>query len=102
MPPPTSVRASGGGTASRLWLQILADVLGVEVATVSTTEGAAYGAAVLAAVGIGWFPSVERACEALVTTTPAASPGADAVAYDAGYAAYRELYPELVPFFHRG
>ncbi len=47
MPAPAQVRASGGGTASPLWRQILADVLGAELATVSTTEGAAYGAALL-------------------------------------------------------
>jgi xylulokinase len=36
-----------------LWRQILADVLGVELAMVNTTEGAAYGAAILAGVGVG-------------------------------------------------
>ena len=44
-PAPDQIRASGGGTASPLWRQILADVLGAEIATVSTSEGAAYGAA---------------------------------------------------------
>jgi hypothetical protein len=48
MPAPSQVRASGGGIASALWRQILADVLETELATVSTTEGAASGAAVLA------------------------------------------------------
>ncbi|HSM37881.1 MAG TPA: xylulokinase, partial [Candidatus Limnocylindrales bacterium] len=43
MPRPALVRASGGGTASPLWRQILADVLAAEIATVSTAEGAAYG-----------------------------------------------------------
>ncbi|MGP1675223.1 MAG: FGGY-family carbohydrate kinase, partial [Candidatus Limnocylindrales bacterium] len=61
MPAPAQVRASGGGIASPLWRQILADVLGAEVATVSTTEGAGYGAGVLAAVGASWFGSVEEA-----------------------------------------
>src|SRR5207248_7994322 len=55
MAPPTEIRASGGGTASPLWRQILADVLGADIATVTTAEGAAYGAAVLAAVGAAWF-----------------------------------------------
>ncbi len=55
MPAPTEIRASGGGTASPLWRQVLADILDAEIATVSTTEGAAYGAALLAAVGGGWF-----------------------------------------------
>ena len=75
MPAPTQIRASGGGTASPLWRQILADVLGAEIATVSTTEGAAYGAGLLAAVGAGWFPTVEAATAALVQATPVAAPG---------------------------
>ena len=75
MPAPAQIRASGGGTASPLWRQILADVLDAEIATVATTEGAAYGAGLLAAVGAGWFPDVEAATSALVTATPVASPG---------------------------
>jgi xylulokinase len=102
MPPPAQVRASGGGTASPLWRQILADVLEAEVATVSTTEGAAYGAALLAGVGAGWFATVEGATDALVTVAPAASPGPDAPAYRDAHAAYRDLYPALAPTFHRG
>ena len=70
MPAPAQIRASGGGTASPLWRQILADVLDAEIATVDTTEGAAYGAGLLAAVGAGWFPSVEAATDALVHATP--------------------------------
>ena len=101
MPAPAQVRVSGGGTASPLWRQILADVLEAEVATVSTTEGAAYGAAMLGAVGAGWFGSVEAAAKALVTVMPAASPGQDVGAYRAAHEAYRELYPALAPTFHR-
>jgi xylulokinase len=101
MPAPSQIRASGGGTASPLWRQILADVLGAEIATVNTTEGAAYGAGLLAAVGAGWFPSVDAACEALVTATTAATPGPDAPAYADAHAIYRDLYPALAPSFRR-
>lgn len=101
MPPPTRIRASGGGTASPVWRQILADVLDAEIATVGTTEGAAYGAAVLAAVGGGWFESVDAAAGAWVTTTVVASPGPDAAGYRERHLAYRELYPALAPTFHR-
>ena len=66
-----------------------------------TTEGAAYGAAVLAAVGAGWFPTVEAAAGALVTATPVAAPGPDAPAYVAAHATYRGLYPALAPTFHK-
>jgi xylulokinase len=100
MPPPTRIRASGGGTASPLWRQILADVLGSEIDTVATTEGAASGAGILAAVGAGWFATVPVATRSWITTSAAASPGPDAAAYAAAHARYRELYPALVPTFH--
>ncbi len=101
MPMPGQIRASGGGLASPLWTQILADVLGAEIATPTTTEGAAYGAALLAAVGAGWFPTVEAAAEAVVRATPAAEPGPDAARYAEAHAIYRSLYPALAPAFHR-
>jgi xylulokinase len=101
MPAPAQIRASGGGTASPLWRQILADVLGAEIATVDTTEGAAYGAGLLAAVGAGWFPSVEAATGALVSATPVADPGPDTPRYATAHGVYRELYPALAPTFRR-
>jgi xylulokinase len=101
MPAPSQVRASGGGTASPLWRQILADVLQAEIATVDTTEGAAYGAGVLAAVGAGWFDSVEAAADSWVHATPAATPGGDAERYAEAHARYRELYPALAATFHK-
>jgi xylulokinase len=101
MPAPAQIRASGGGTVSPLWRQILADVLGAEIAAVNTSEGAAYGAGLLAAVGAGWYVSVEDATTALVTATPAATPGPDVSRYAAAHAIYRELYPALAPTFPR-
>ncbi|HET9436032.1 MAG TPA: FGGY-family carbohydrate kinase, partial [Candidatus Limnocylindrales bacterium] len=91
----------GGGTASPLWRQILADVLDAEIATVNTSEGAAYGAALLAAVGAGWFPTVEAATGAVVTATPVAAPGPAVATYAEAHAVYRNLYPALAPTFPR-
>ena len=101
MPSPTTIRASGGGTASPVWRSILADVLGADIATVDTPEGAAFGAALLAAVGAGWYPTVAAAADATVRTTPAATPGPDAARYAEIHALYRDLYPALAPTFHR-
>src|SRR5439155_13644342 len=101
VPAPGQIRASGGGIASPLWRQILADVLGAEIATVSTTEGAAYGAALLAATGAGWFASVETAVDTLVSAAPTAQPGSDQALYAEAHAIYRELYPALAPVFPR-
>ena len=102
MPVPTRIRASGGGTASPVWRQILADVLEAEIATVATTEGAAYGTGVLAAVGAGWHASVAAATEAWVETTVVATPGSDAAVYRERHAGYRALYPALAPTFRAG
>jgi xylulokinase len=101
MPPPAQVRASGGGTASPLWRQILADVLETEIATVNTSEGAAFGAALLSTVAAGWYQSVESAVGALVEAQPAAAPGPDAARYREAHVTFRKLYPALTPFFHR-
>jgi xylulokinase len=101
MPRPLEIRASGGGLASDTWRQILADVLEAELVTTSTTEGAAFGAAILAAVGAGWYRDVPAAVDALVRTVPAAAPGPERGMYAAAHAAYRDLYPALAPGFHR-
>jgi xylulokinase len=98
--PPDQIRASGGGTRSPLWRQILADVLEAEIATVPTEEGAAYGAALLAAVGAGWFPSVAGATEKVVKVEPVATPSEDVGLYREAHTRYQALYPALSPTFH--
>lgn len=98
---PDQVRASGGGTRSSLWRQILADVLEAEIATVPTEEGAGYGAALLAAVGAGWHGSVEEAAAAVVKVEPAAQPSDDVDLYRSAHKSYQGLYPALRPTFHR-
>lgn len=98
----TQVRASGGGTKSRLWRQILASALGSELVTVNTTEGAAFGAALLAGVGAGAWPDVRSACRACVHLTGQTDPlEQDVTAYAQSYKVYRELYPALKPIFPR-
>jgi len=101
MPPPTQVRASGGGTASALWRRILADVLDVELVGTGTTEGAAYGAALLATPAAGMFTSVDEVVRAAVSVTPMAEPGPDRAVYAERHALHRELYPALAPLFPR-
>jgi xylulokinase len=101
MPRPAQLRASGGGLASETWRQVLADVLEAELLTTSTTEGASFGAATLAAVGVGWFDDVAAAAASLVHTSPVAEPQIGRPGYVDAYAAYRELYPALAPIFHR-
>jgi len=94
------VRVAGGGAKSALWRRICASALKVELVTVNSTEGAAYGAALLAGVGAGAWPSVEAACDATIAVTGRDAPDpAWAETYDALYPRYRDLYPALKPTF---
>ena len=97
--PLRELRASGGGTNSPLWRQIIADVLGAPISLTRTAEGVATGAAILAAVAAGWYPTVEAACEAMVEVTDTTEPGSNAGAYEKAYAVYRSLYPALKDTF---
>ena len=94
------VRVSGGGAQSDLWLQIIADVTGLPVRAVGTPEGAAHGAAILAATGTGAFTSVSQATELAVDLGPVFDPGADVGIYDEAYTIYGGLYPALRDSFH--
>ena len=96
----TQVRASGGGTKGALWRQILASVLEAELVTVNTTEGAAYGAALLAGVGAGAWPDVASACQTCIKITGSTHPeGSQVAVYRKTYPIFQELYPALKPIF---
>ncbi len=95
------VRGSGGGMKGALWRQILASVLESELVSVNTTEGAAYGAALLAGVGAGAWTGVPAACAQAVKITGSTRPDpAQSEAYRKGYRLYRDLYPALRESFH--
>jgi len=98
----TQVRASGGGTKGALWRNVLASVLDAELVTVNTSEGAAYGAAILAGVGAGAWADVQSACKAVVKITGSDRPApAESEAYRNSYSVYRELYPALKSTFEK-
>jgi xylulokinase len=98
--PMTTIRVGGGGARSRLWRQIQADVYGREVEIVEAEEGAAYGAAILAGVGGGLWPSVDAACTAVVRVAERVRPDeTSAAATKTGYAAYRRVYPAIKSIF---
>lgn len=52
-----TIYAVGGGTKATIWMQIIADILGVEIVTADVTVGASFGDAVMAAIGVGHFKS---------------------------------------------
>src|SRR5919201_6948439 len=89
-------RASGGGARSRLWLEIVASVLGLPLELTAVEEGAAYGAALLGGVAAGVFADVHEAVVACVATRDRVEPREPwRRAYESGYARFRALYPAL-------
>jgi xylulokinase len=94
--PVTQIRLGGGGARSPLWRQIQADVYAHEVELVAAEEGAAYGAAILAAVGVRHFSSVDDACDAVVHVASRVKPDpVSSALLQKNYAAFRRLYPAL-------
>jgi xylulokinase len=101
--PVTRIILGGGGARSPLWRQIQADVYGHPVETVAAEEGAAYGAAVLAGVGAGIWPSVDEACDAIVRSSGVTRPDSARVsAMSRQYEAYQRVYPALRSVFPHG
>jgi xylulokinase len=98
--PIDEVRVVGGGSRSRLWMQIKADVLGRPVRPV-LGESCALGAASLAAVAAGWHPDVPAAAKALLGDLgPAFEPNPDtAAAYADAYHRYRRAFDALEPTY---
>ncbi|MBN2829679.1 MAG: xylulokinase [Candidatus Cloacimonetes bacterium] len=90
------VRISGGGSKSRIWNQLIADVFNLEIATIEVSEGPAFGAAILAAVGCGEYPSVISACRDIIRDKKIFYPDETKVDYyHEKYEIFRKLYPAL-------
>jgi xylulokinase len=94
------VRITGGGAKNPVWLQIIADVLNTKIYSVDSKEGAAFGAALLAATGAGVFNSVDEACDKTIHLVEETNPGKDTSLYDGLYSEYCNLYPALKNTFH--
>jgi len=101
LPDDIEVRIAGGGAKSPVWRQIIADILGARLVSTSTTEGGAFGAALLAAVGVGLYPDVPTACRDTITTSDETLPSQQKDAYLETYGIYRDLYPALKDIFPR-
>ena len=77
-----------------------ADIYNLDVETINITEGAAFGAALLAGVGVGIYTSVEQACERTIKISEVVKPTSDeTVVYERLYDIYHSLYPALFSYF---
>lgn len=91
---PRHLLLTGGGAKSPLIRRLQSEIFGVPVTTVNREEGPAYGAALLAAVGVEAFPDIAAAAQATLMRAPLQHPDAEArQAYKEHYARFRALYP---------
>ena len=95
------IRLSGGGARSPLWRQMLADGFALPTATVDQLDGAAYGAALLAGIGIGIWIDADAAT-AHIAQSNGARVGAGAEGFEAIARRYAGAYTALAPWFATG
>ncbi len=97
---PSEAVISGGAANSPIWRQLTTDIMGIPLYTVNTSEGAALGAAILAAVGAGAYADVPSACAQMVRKVDTVQPDAAGIAdYERLYPSFRALYPALKDTF---
>lgn len=90
----------GGGAKSPLWRKIIASVLNLKLEIVENEEGPGFGAAILAAVGCGEYPSVEAACEKLVKIIDVVDPDEKLVEkYESRYKKFKKIYPAVTALY---
>jgi len=97
---PREVRLLGGAAKSPLWSQIKADVLGLPVSVLRGSDTAALGAAMIAAVGAGFFSNLPDAVAAMGRPGSVLMPQAGArEVYDRAYSRYRQLFEHVKVLF---
>ncbi|MBE3127898.1 MAG: xylulokinase [Candidatus Atribacteria bacterium] len=90
------IRATGGGAKSRIWQQILADILGEEINLLNAEEGPAFGAALIAGVGIGVYSSFAEAVNRIIKVKKTIVPRIqNNEIYNQYYQLYKKLYYSL-------
>ena len=98
----TDMAVCGGGSKSGLWRQMLADLYGVSVKTLASSEGAALGAAILGGCAAGVYGSVAEGCARAVRPKEETAPDMQKhERYEQVYALYNGLYGQLKPTFDR-
>jgi len=94
--PVSAIRLGGGGARGPLWRRIQAGIYGQAVEVLVAEEGGAFGCALMAGVGAGHWKDLGEACGQGIEVAQRIEPEvADVRAYQAGYAAWRKLYPAL-------
>ena len=73
----SSIRASGGGTKSELWCQLLADCTGKPVSIPAVSNSSAMGAAMMLAIALDEYPSLDVAADQMLSVKQRYRPQSD-------------------------
>ena len=83
----------GGGAKNEDWLQMQADIFNATIVKLTSEQGPALGAAMIAAVGCGWFDSFEACKDVFIRYEKEFKPILDHVAvYEEAYHIYTQVY----------
>lgn len=86
------MRIIGGGSKGQEWVQIIADILNVELEVPSSSD-ASFGAALIAATGIGWFSDLKEGIQSTQKVIFTISPKKEnQKVYDEFFSIYQELH----------
>ena len=97
-----TVISIGGGAKSDLWLQIQADIFNAKVIKLQSEQGPGMGAAMIAAVGLGWFDSLKECADAYINAGQVFEPKPENVQrYKEYYQVYKDVYPHTVAINHQ-
>ena len=89
--PVSEIRVMGGGAKSDVWCRIKADMTKKKLVTLKNKETACLGSAILAAVCVGAFESVEKACELIMTDKEYLPEGVDYTAACEAFNKYDDI-----------
>ena len=95
-----TIRVTSGGAKSDFWVQMIADCLGATCERLTVDEGPAFGAAILAGVGIGVWPNVQEACSRVIRVS--GSVVSSGTSYQNSYERFRTLYSTVKPWTDLG
>ena len=93
------LRALGGASHSKVWLQIKADVLNLPITVTECAEATSLGAAMLAAVAAGEYTTTADAAEKMVKTAFTVEPGGNSVLYEKYFQKYKEINNLVMPSY---
>jgi xylulokinase len=90
-----SIVSIGGGAKNETWLQMQADIFNSKIEKLLSEQGPGMGAAMLAAYGCGWFPSLNDCAKEFIQVSKTYYPIKEHVeSYSKLFTIYKQVYTQ--------